>query len=470
MTGSEGLRVLPKVDRVLLHPRLLARLETWPREVVTRVVQEELEGMRTAVRAGGTHPEDREGALEQVVRAADARLVALGKPSLRRVLNATGVVLHTNLGRAPLSERAVEALLLAARGYSNLEYDLERGERTSRMDHLAERVALLCGAEAATVVNNNAAAVLLAVDTLGQAGVVVSRGELVEIGDSFRLPEILARTRVPIHEVGTTNRTTPADYEAAATVPGCVFLKVHRSNFTVHGFTCEASVAELTEVARRCGARVVYDLGSGCLAPLVEHGLAGEPDVRGALRQGADVVTMSGDKLLGGPQAGIAAGRREAIAEMRRNPLGRALRIDKLTLAALQATLLSYVSRDGAQLEVPTLRLILTTPTDIEARARRLLARLEGRIRAELEVASSRASVGGGSFADLELPSCEVRVRAHEFRGTELLRRLRTGEPVVVARIKDEWIGLDLRCIAADEVEPLALAVERAFGGSGEAR
>jgi L-seryl-tRNA(Ser) seleniumtransferase len=470
MTGPEGLRALPQVDRVLQHARLVPALDSLPREIVTRVVQEELECRRAAVRAGSARLDERDAVLDQVARDAAMRLATLVAPSLRRVINATGVVLHTNLGRAPLSEAAVEALTLAARGYANLEYDLQRGERTSRMEHLAERVAMLCGAEAATVVNNNAAAVLLAVDTLGQAGVVVSRGELVEIGDSFRLPDILARSRVPIHEVGTTNRTTPADYEAAATVPGCVLLKVHRSNFTVHGFTREAGVAELAQVAARCGATVVYDLGSGCLADLEELGLPGEPDVRTALREGADVVTMSGDKLLGGPQAGIVAGRREAIAAMRRNPLGRALRIDKLTLAALQATLLSYLSRDGAQREVPTLRLILTKLTDIEARARRLLARLEGCVRAELELAPSRASVGGGSFADLELPSFEVRLRAQHPRATELLRRLRTGDPAVVARIKDEWVGLDLRCVAEDEVEPLALAVERALGGRGEPR
>jgi L-seryl-tRNA(Ser) seleniumtransferase len=268
--------------------------------------------------------------------------------------------------------------------------------------------------------------------------------------------------------VGTTNRTTPADYDAvAAERPGCVLLKVHPSNFAMRGFTREASLVELAEIARRRGARLVFDLGSGALEPFSEHGLAGEPDVRNALRDGADVVTMSGDKLLGGPQAGLVAGRRDALQGMRRNPLLRALRIDKLTLAALQATLLIYLSRSRAQQDVPTLRLLFSKPEDLEARARRLADQLGPRIEAEVEVAASRASVGGGSFADLELPSYEVRIRPTRLRGTELLARLRRGTPPVVGRIKDETVGLDMRCVAEDEVDALAGALERALGARG---
>jgi L-seryl-tRNA(Ser) seleniumtransferase len=468
MSGPDRLRLLPKIDQVLGRVELEGLLARQPRDLVLRVVQEEVESLRARLRGDGEAPADRAAALQAVAVAARRRLETLERPTLRRVLNATGVVLHTNLGRAQLSDAAVRAVLLAAQGYFNLEYDLSRGERTSRMDHLGALLAYLFGAEAGFAVNNNAAAVLLAVDSLGQAGVVVSRGELVEIGDSFRLPEILARAKVPIHEVGTTNRTRPADYEAAA-VPGCVFLKVHRSNFAVHGFVQEASVAELAEVARRVGAMVLFDLGAGCVESLDAWGLAGEPDARGALRAGAHVVTMSGDKLLGGPQAGILAGTARAIGAMRRNPLARALRIDKLTLAALQATLLSYLAREGAQHEIPTLRLILTKPDEIEARARRLLARLEGRVAADLELAPGRASVGGGAFADVSLPSFEVRVRPRRGRGTEFLLRLRQGDPAVVARIKDDCVGFDLRCVPDDEVETLARAVERALAGCGEA-
>jgi L-seryl-tRNA(Ser) seleniumtransferase len=465
----ENLRLVPKVDQVMLEGALASPLQELPRALVLRVVQEEIDRLRERLRAeGGRAPSDRSSAQAVVAASARRRLERLRRSRLTPIVNATGVILHTNLGRAQLSESAVRAVVAAARGYVDLEYDLEAGVRSSRMAHLDDLMAYLFGAEAGLAVNNNAAAVLLAIDTLGQAGVVVSRGELVEIGDSFRLPDILAKARVPIHEIGTTNRTMASDYEAAARVPGCVLLKVHRSNFALHGFTHEASIAELAEVAKRRQATVVYDLGAGSAEPLEAHGLEGEPHVRGALEAGADVVTMSGDKLLGGPQAGLLAGRRDAVASMRRNPLARALRVDKLTLAALQATLLSYLSADGAQREIPTLRLILTKPDDIEARARRLLARLEHAAAAELDLVSSRASVGGGSFADLELPSFEVRVRSARWRGTELAARLRRGSPAVVARIKGETIGLDLRCVADEEVEPLARAVIAALAATGE--
>lgn len=471
MSGTEGLRLLPKVDQVMLEAGLATWLERLPRELVRRVVQDKIEALRADLRHGGPGlPGDRDTAQAGVARSAARRLEVLSRPTLVPVINATGVVLHTNLGRAPLSAAAVEAVCRAAVGYTNLEYDLEKGVRSSRMDHVAQLMAHLFGCEAAMAVNNNAAAVLLAIDTLGAPGVIVSRGELVEIGDSFRLPDILARARVPIHEIGTTNRTTPSDYEAAIPGPGCVLLKVHRSNFAVKGFTREASIAELAEVARRRQAILVYDLGAGSIDSLEAHGLAGEPDVRGALRDGADLVTMSGDKLLGGPQAGILAGRAEWVQALRRNPLARALRIDKLTLAALQATLLSYASKDGAQDEVPTLRLILSQPEEIEARARRLLRLLESRLATDLEVAAGTASIGGGSFADLELPSFEVRLSARGVRATTLQARLRRGNPAVVARIKDETIGLDLRCVSDEEVEPLARAVIRAWtaGEAGE--
>ena len=462
MTETERMRLVPKVDLVLHHPALASRAAAMPHGLILRVVQEEIEAFRGRLRAGEAPASDRPAAETHVARAAARRLHELSTPGLRRVINATGVILHTNLGRAVLSESAAQAVLQAARGYSNLEYDLVRGERASRMDHVGPLMAWLFGAEAALAVNNNAAAVLLAVDTLGAPGVVISRGELVEIGDSFRLPDILARSRAPIREIGTTNRTSPADYEAAAT-PGCMFLKVHRSNFAVSGFTREASVPELVEVARRCQASVVYDLGAGAIDALDMAGFRGEPDVRGALRAGCDLVTMSGDKLIGGPQAGLLAGRKDLIEALRRNPLTRALRIDKLTLAALQATLLSYASDRGAQQDVPTLRSLLAPLADIEARARRLWTGLQGTSGAEFELVPGTATAGGGSFADLELPSFEVRVRVPGVRGSELLARLRTGEPAVVGRVKDDWVGLDVRCVADDEIESLASAVRAAI-------
>lgn len=464
MTETEPLRLVPKVDAVLHQPALASRVAAMPHGLILRVVQEEIDAFRTRLRGGESPPAGRPAAEALVAEAAARRLSALAAPGLRRVINATGVILHTNLGRAVLSDAATRAVTQAAAGYSNLEYDLSRGERTSRMDHVAPLMAWLFGAEAALAVNNNAAAVLLAVDTLGAPGVVISRGELVEIGDNFRLPDILARTRAPIREIGTTNRTSPEDYAAAAT-PGCVFLKVHRSNFAVSGFTREASVQELVEVARRCQAVVVYDLGAGAIDALDAAGFRGEPDVRGTLRSGCDLVTMSGDKLIGGPQAGLLAGRRDVVEALRRNPLTRALRIDKLTLAALQATLLSYASTRGAEQEVPALRSLLAPLADIEARAHRLGAALQGMPAAEFEIAPGTATAGGGSFADLELPSFEVRVHVPGVRGPELLARLRTGGTAVVGRVKDDWVGLDVRCVADDEIGPLAAAVRAAAAG-----
>jgi L-seryl-tRNA(Ser) seleniumtransferase len=469
MSHAERFRVVPKVDQLLLDPELDA-FRGYPQAVLLRHVQEEVAALRARLQADESTevPSSRDEATRWVLRRLRESLRTLGSSTMCRVLNATGVVLHTNLGRAPLSKRALEAVVDTAIGYSNLEYDLPSGKRASRMRHVESLLRHLTGAEAAFAVNNNAAAVLLAIGTLGRAGVVISRGEQVEIGGSFRLPDILAGAGVPIHEVGTTNRTAVKDYVDAATTPGFVFLKVHRSNFTVHGYTQEASIAELAEAAHGCGATVIYDLGSGSLTDFAKQGLPGEPEVVESIAAGADVVTMSGDKLLGGPQAGILAGRQEAMARMRSNPLSRALRIDKLTLAALQATLLSYVET-GAR-EVPIRRLILSPIDEIQQRAERLQERLQGQVEAELQIEVGRAAVGGGTFADLELPSVAVSVRPRHIRATELLYRLRTGSPAVVARIKADVVGLDMRCIADDEVESLANAVIDALATRGGVR
>jgi L-seryl-tRNA(Ser) seleniumtransferase len=408
MSPNTRFQVVPKVDQLLAAPEL-RDFRGFPHEILRRNVQDEVERLREQLRDGKAVdlPTTRQEATSWVLSRLQRRLGRLGSASICRVLNATGVVLHTNLGRAPLSPRVLQAVVDTAIGYSNLEYDLQSGRRSSRMVHLEPLLRELSGAEAAFAVNNNAAAVLLAIDTLGAAGVVVSRGEQVEIGDSFRLPEILERTGVPIHEVGTTNRTSIKDFLKPVTGPGFVFLKVHRSNFTVSGYTQEASLEDLVVAARRVDALTVYDLGSGSLCDFAAHGLNGEPEVVAAIQAGADVVTMSGDKLLGGPQAGILVGRAAPMDRMRRNPLSRALRIDKLTLAALQATLLSYVET-GAQ-DVPTRRLILSSPDEMQQRAERLrdilLVQFEAlQVEAQLQIAAGRAAVGGGTFADVELP------------------------------------------------------------------
>ncbi len=379
------------------------------------------------------------------------RLEASGRPSLRPVINATGVVLHTNLGRAPLARAAREAVQRAAAGYSNLEYDLEAGERGSRYDHCAGLLVELTGAEAALVVNNNAAALVLALNTLAEArGAVVSRGELVEIGGSFRVPEIMARSGARMVEVGATNRTHRADYEAAITPETGAILKVHRSNFRIQGFTAEVPLAELAELGRACGVPVVNDLGSGLLLDLARVGLPEEPTAGDALRTGADVVTMSGDKLLGGPQAGIVLGRGEWIARMRRNPLCRAFRVDKLTLAALEATLALYRDPDAALREIPVLRMLSLGAEALETRARTWVERLEA-AGVAAETMSGASAVGGGAHPGAELPTTLVLVASARRSARAVEAALRAGEPAVVARIVDGRVALDPRTVAQEE-------------------
>jgi L-seryl-tRNA(Ser) seleniumtransferase len=370
-----------------------------------------------------------------------ARLRNELRPRLRRVLNATGVIVHTNLGRAPLPERAIERVAEVARGYSNLEYDLAAGERGSRQDHVTEVLRGLTGAEAALVVNNNAAAVLLALAALAEGReVVVSRGELLEIGDGFRIPEVLARSGARLVEVGTTNRTRAADYERAIGPDTALLLRVHQSNFRVVGFSELPSTAELAAVAARHGLPLVDDLGSGVLAPLHD-----EPTVREAVGAGADLVCFSGDKLLGGPQAGIVVGRAELVERLRRHPLQRALRADKLTLAALEGTL----SLAG---DVPVLRMIREEPETVRARAEKLAAATGG------TVEDTVARVGGGALPLAELPSFACALEE------ELAERLRRGEPPVVGVVRDGRTLLDCRTLTDDELDEVAAAVARARG------
>src|SRR5579864_3306588 len=372
-----------------------------------------------------------------------AELGAVRAPSLRRVINATGVIVHTNLGRAPLAAEALARVLEAARGYSNLELDLEDGERGSRQDHLAGLVRRLTGAEAALVVNNNAAAVLLALAALAEGReVVVSRGELLEIGDGFRIPDVLARSGATLVEVGTTNRTRAADYEAAIGPATAAILRVHQSNFRVVGFTEQPSLHDLAAVARRHGVALFDDLGSGSLVPLED-----EPLVTESLAAGVDLVTFSGDKLLGGPQAGIVLGRAELVAQLRRHPLQRALRPDKLTLAALEGTLLLYAEPERALAEVPALRALSEPLERVRERAERLAALVGG------EVVETTARAGGGALPLHKLPSAACAVEL------ELAAALRGAEPPVIGLVRDEQTLLDCRTIADGEVELVAAAV-----------
>ena len=376
----------------------------------------------------------------------ERELAAARRPALRRTLNATGVLVHTNLGRAPLPEPALDRIREVGRGYSNLEYDLSSGARGSRQDHVAAMLRRLTGAEAALVVNNNAAAVLLALAALAEGReVVVSRGELIEIGDGFRIPDVLARSGAQLVEVGTTNRTRASDYEQAIGPDTAVLLRVHQSNFRVVGFTELPAVEELAAVARRHGLPLVDDLGSGVLVDIPD-----EPSVRESLDAGADLVCFSGDKLLGGPQAGIVVGRAELVERLRRHPLQRALRADKLTLAALEGTLGLYLEPERALREVPVLRMLFEPVETVRARAERLAELVGG------SVEETVGRVGGGALPLTELPSFACAVEE------ELAAPLRAAEPPVVGIVRDGRLLLDCRTLTDDEVDEVAAAVRSA--------
>jgi L-seryl-tRNA(Ser) seleniumtransferase len=431
------LRDLPSVDE------LARRVEDPLAVEAARVV---LARAREEVRAGGD-PGD-------LVARARAEVGALRSPHLRRVLNATGILVHTNLGRAPLAEAALARVVEVARGYSNLEYSLGEGRRGSRQDHVVSLLRRLTGAEAALVVNNNAAAVLLALAALAEGRqVVVSRGELIEIGDGFRIPDVLARSGARLREVGTTNRTRAVDYERAVGPETGALLRVHQSNFRVVGFTEQPSVAELAEVALRHGLPLVDDLGSGVLVAL-----EGEPSARDSLAAGADLVCFSGDKLLGGPQAGVVVGRAELVERLRRHPLQRAVRADKLTLAALEGTLALYAEPERAAREVPVLRMLGEDVASVRARAARLAAAVGG------EVEETVARVGGGALPLAEVPSYACAVEE------ALTEPLREGEPPVVGIVRDGRLLLDCRTLTDAEADEAAASValaRRAAAGAG---
>ncbi|HEY5294650.1 MAG TPA: L-seryl-tRNA(Sec) selenium transferase [Gaiellaceae bacterium] len=420
------LRDLPSVDE-------LARGSADPLAVdAARIV---LARARSQIRAG-SDPSDLTVALE-------AELASARKPALSRVLNATGVVVHTNLGRAPLAIAAVERMVAVGRGYSNLEYDLGDGSRGSRQDHVAAILQRLTGAEAAIVVNNNAGAMLLALAALAEGReVVVSRGELIEIGDGFRIPDVLRRSGATLVEVGTTNRTRAADYEQALRPETALLLRVHQSNFRVVGFTEQPTLQELAAVARRAELPLLDDLGSGAFVDIAD-----EPTPRASLAAGADLVCFSGDKLLGGPQAGIVVGRADLVERLRRHPLHRALRIDKLSLAALEGTLLLYLEPERALREVPVLRMLHEDPTVVRARAARLAAATGG------EVEETVARMGGGALPLAELPSFACAVEE------TLAAALRDHEPPVIGIVRDGRLLLDCRTLTDDELDEVAAAV-----------
>jgi L-seryl-tRNA(Ser) seleniumtransferase len=431
MGSRNPLRDLPSVDRLLADERLRALADEHGHELVLAAARAALARAREDIRAGFEQ--------EDLPARAIMELDRLLAPRLRRVINGTGVVVHTNLGRAPLSEYALDRVREVGRGYSNLEYDLDAGARGSRQDHLATVLRDLTGAEAALVVNNNAAAVLLALAALAEGReVVVSRGELVEIGDGFRIPDVLTRSGARLIEVGTTNRTRLADYERAVREDTAAILRVHQSNFRIVGFAEQAALKDLARLADRRGLVLVDNLGSGVLDELGD-----EPTVRGSLEAGAHLVTFSGDKLLGGPQAGIVVGRADLVERLRRHPLQRAVRADKLTLAALEGTLAAYRRRE----EVPVMRMLQEPAEAVRARAERLAAAAGG------QVEETVARAGGGALPLAEIPSYACALEE------ELAAPLRSAEPPVVGIVRDGVLLLDCRTISDDEVDEVAEAV-----------
>ncbi len=449
------LRQLPKVDEVLRRPEVLA--VGAPRWAVVEAVRREVDDRRRAIMDG------RSEAIEVTAAEVARRAADLAAPSLRRVINATGVVLHTNLGRAPLADEVVARIAELARGYSNLEFQLDRGERGERHGHVAAMVRELTGAEDAVAVNNNAGAVLLALAALaGGREVVVSRGELIEIGGSFRVPDVMKLSGARLVEVGTTNKTHARDYESAIGADTALLLKVHRSNFALVGFTAEVDLPELVAIGRRRGLRTMIDLGSGCLleaAELAELGLPAEPSVRATVASGVDLVTFSGDKLLGGPQAGILAGQRDVIAAVKAHPFMRALRPDKLTIAAIEATLAIY--RDGrARRDVPAIAMLSAPAAALHARAEELLRRI-GRLPTGVraQVVGCESAVGGGALPTAVLPSWAVALTADDRGADALDSRLRASDPPVVGRIADDQLLLDVRTITDADLQDAAAAI-----------
>ncbi len=444
------LRHLPSVDRLVEAAGLKAKLPRWS---LLEAARNTLSEARARVLEGLSVELD----LDSLCRETRRRAEQLVSPAPRRVLNATGVVLHTNLGRAPLARQALAEVERSAAAYSDLELDLDTGARGSRQDRVGRLLGLLSGAEAALVVNNNAAALLLAVDVLAAGReVVLSRGEMVEIGGSFRVPEIMASSRAVLREIGTTNRTHLRDYAQVIGERTGLLLKVHKSNFRVEGFTAEVSLSELAALGAEHSIPVVEDRGSGTFVDLRSAGVP-EPEVWSGLREGADLVLFSGDKLLGGPQAGIALGRADLIERMRSSPLARALRVDKMTLAALHWTLSALL--DGREREIPVIAMLLTTEGELQARAERLARALQESTSCRVAVERGSAPVGGGALPDVELPGVVVRVTPLG-SADAIARGLRAADPPVLVRVQRDIILLDPRTLSDDDVAEVAKAFE----------
>jgi L-seryl-tRNA(Ser) seleniumtransferase len=468
---SDLYRKLPSVDEVLRDPDLADSVARDGRAAVTNAARKVLEALRQEIDSAPLSAEALDLALSGLATAIERELRRAVGYSLRPVINATGVILHTNLGRAPLAPAATENIQNTAAGYSNLEFDLATGERGERDVHIDRLFRGLFAAESTgrdlstIVVNNNAAAVWLALNTLAAGGeVIVSRGELVEIGGSFRIPDVMAQSNGILKEVGTTNRTRIADYEKAITEKTRLLLRVHRSNFQITGFTEQPALEELVSLARARNIPLVEDLGSGALLDLHSVGITGETGVAESLRAGVDVVTYSGDKLLGGPQAGMLTGRADLVRRMRSNSLFRALRVDKLTYAALEATLLAYVKGDHDS--IPAVRMIRASKEEISSRALTLAAKLRAMAGVDIEILDGESVIGGGAAPSSTLQTRLLAVLVKGMSADDLLAKLRSAEPPIIARVQDARVLLDLRTVLAQEEPAIVSALRQIAEGS----
>jgi L-seryl-tRNA(Ser) seleniumtransferase len=460
---QKALRMLPGVDHILELTRTQLFFENIPKTVIINSIRETLASRRNSILTADLSLREEglsDDRIIELIKAAVKKVMAL---NLRHLVNATGVVVHTNLGRSLLPREVIENIAVIAGGYSNLEYDLDAGRRGSRYSNIEDILCEISGAQAAMVVNNNAGAVLLCLDTISRGReVIVSRGELVEIGGSFRIPDVMAKSGSILKEVGTTNRTHMKDYENSINDNTALLLKVHRSNYSVIGFTAEVSLKELVELGNRHGRPVMEDLGSGTFIDFSNYGLVKEPTVQESVAAGADVVTFSGDKLLGGPQAGIIVGKKYFLEQIKKNPLARALRIDKLTLAALEATVCLYRDEAKAVRRIPTLRMLTMDINEIEQRASKLMENLKkidaSRLRIDTVELSSKA--GGGALPLLELPSKCLRIQIEGLSANTLAINMRKNSPPIIGRIEEDAFIIDPRTLQDDDLPIIESAFE----------
>jgi L-seryl-tRNA(Ser) seleniumtransferase len=454
--AKELLRKIPKIDEILLHGDWQKLIRDCSEEIAKDGLRQYLDELRAGIKEGtvGAIP-----AIGNIVDEARKKVVAMTSPTLRRVVNGTGIIIHTNLGRSLLAQAAIDAIVNAASHYSNLEYDLTKGTRGDRHEHCITILKKLTGAEDALVVNNNAGAVFLILNTLAEGKeVIISRGELIEIGGSFRIPEVMKKSGAILKEVGTTNRTYINDYERAVNENTGIIMKAHTSNYRIRGFTHEADIEELVNLGKKNNITVFYDAGSGLFYSVKAAGILDEPLISQQVAKGLDVVSFSGDKLLGAPQAGIIVGEKNLIDAMKKNPMIRALRPDKFTLAGLESTLLLYLDMEHAKDEIPTLRMIHEEPNTLKSRAQRLLRQLKMKCgNMAVSVVEIYSEVGGGSLPDVVIPSYGISIKPHSMSVDALEKRLRNLEVPVVGRIEKDTLILDMRTILKED-EPFLLS------------